>query len=45
MFDVDIIPKSFAYLNADQKLLVKLTPGLNFINVLRAAFAPVGLRQ
>jgi hypothetical protein len=25
--------------------LAKLTPGLNFINVLRAAFAPVGLRQ
>ncbi len=31
--------------NCANKMSVKLTPGLNFINVLRAAFAPVGLLQ
>jgi hypothetical protein len=27
------------------KMLVKLTPGFNFINILHAAFAPTVLRQ
>ncbi len=33
------------YLKDALKMLANLTPGLNFINILRAAFALVGLRQ
>ncbi len=33
------------YEKAARKMLVKLTPGVNFTNISRAAFAPISLRK
>jgi hypothetical protein len=35
------LPKILAYKKGVQKMLMKLTSGVNFINILQAAFVPI----
>jgi len=37
--------KALSYEKRAHKMLMKLTPGVNFINILRTPFAPIFLRQ